>query len=134
MVVGLPVERLRLWYFDEPEYPDQNVETHFSNARYGRMLNSLLGKCVVQHENDCLPNASALLEEVDNCLSIIERNADPIGGDVARPCTVCGIGTFQTERNEQTLDCLGVKRVYGRSFRVYRCDHCGIVQVFVKEK
>ena len=46
------------------------------------MANVLLRKSIVEDEKDCLPDAGVLLQEIDNCLSLIQNNADPMGEEV----------------------------------------------------
>jgi serine/threonine protein kinase len=65
---------LRLWYFNREEF---NVEKMFPNVASIKWANSLFEKCIVEEEKDCLPNADALLEEVDKTINIIERNTFP---------------------------------------------------------
>lgn len=63
LVSGSPF--LRLWYFKQHEF---DVEKMFQKAPYIHLANQLFAQCIVEHEEDCLPNASALLVEVDRIL------------------------------------------------------------------
>jgi len=121
MVSGLPVQRLKLWYFNKPE---SNVEHLFPNAPFTRLLNDLLAKCVVEDEAHCLANAQALLERMDNCLMVVNRNADPTA------CKECGIGEYSQVTDPNTLESVGVKKVSAHPIRVYRCSNCGHVKMF----
>ena len=128
MVSSTPI--LRLWYFDQPQF---NLEEMFPNAPSIKLANTLFKKCIVEFEENCLPDATALLEEVDKVLSMIDRNADLIGENVERPCKVCGIGNYKLVigRDDVTgLGNFGMKAVSGQSFRIFTCNHCGHVQMF----
>ncbi|UCE59993.1 MAG: protein kinase [Phycisphaerales bacterium] len=63
MVSGKPV--MRLHYFRDPEF---DLEKLFPNDDWPQVANRLLGKCVVEHEQDCLRDASELLEGIDKAL------------------------------------------------------------------
>lgn len=128
LVSNIPI--LQLWYFDQPQF---NLEEMFTNAPYISLASKLFEKCIVQFEKDCLPNATALLEEVDKILNIIDRNADLIDENVERPCKVCGIGNYQliVNRHDVTqLSNFGINAVSGQSIMIFACNHCGHVQLF----
>jgi len=129
MVSGRPIQTLRLWYFDQ----DQSVERLFPDARWVRLFNELLAKCVVEKESDCLPDASALLEELDKCLAIIENGADLISDDIKRTCRVCGLGQYglASDKDKHSREeYFGIKPSGKRSYKIFTCDHCGHVQLF----
>src|SRR5262249_50716569 len=125
-----PIQRLQIWYFKRQ---DLNVETLFPNAPYIQLLNPILARCVVEHERDCLPDATALLEEIDNALNIIQRNADTLCNGATRRCKACGLGNSKPVEDENTYQCLGLCRTATWQFRVERCDRCGYVEVFVSD-
>lgn len=128
MVSKVPI--LQLWYFEIPKF---NLEQMFPDAPYVNLVNVLFKKCIVEYEKDCLPNATALLEEVDKTLSIIDKNADLIGENIERPCKVCGIGDYEqiVDRNDlDGLEDFGFNRVSDQSFKILTCNHCGHVQLF----
>lgn len=128
MVSNTPI--LRLWYFDQPQF---NLESMFPNAPSIKLANLLFKKCIVENEKDCLPDATALLEEVDKVLTIIDRNADLIDENVERPCKVCGIGNYQLIVNRDDVTQLrnfGIDAVSGQSIMIFACNHCGHVQLF----
>ena len=127
MVSGAPI--LLLWYFERPKF---NLEEMFPGARAIQFANPLLKKCVVENEEDCLPDATALLAEVDQVLSIIDNNADRIDSEVERRCKVCGIGNYKitVDRNPNDTRNFGFNAVGDRSFKIFTCNHCGNVQLF----
>ncbi|MGA2254787.1 MAG: protein kinase [Thermoguttaceae bacterium] len=125
MLSGKPF--LRLWYWEDPEF---NLEQLFPQCPYIGLANQLLAKSVVQHERDCLPNASRLLSEVDKMLLIIQREGEILGDGIKRHCRVCGVGDYV----------LAPEDLYANSFqrpahngvlKVFTCNHCGHVQMFL---
>lgn len=95
-------------------------------------VNELLSKCVVQHENDCLPSISELISQVEITIRKIELKASKLVKNLVRRCQVCGDGYYQltADRDSQELPNLGLSPKYPNSFRVYACDMCGHVQLF----
>jgi serine/threonine protein kinase len=61
--------KLPLWYFDRPNF---SLERMFPESQYMYLGNQFFRKCIVEHETDCLPDAKALLEEVDQLLFSVE--------------------------------------------------------------
>lgn len=127
MVSSKPI--LRLWYFNKPEF---NLEGMFPNAPHITLANALFKRCIVENEEDCLPDAIALLEEVDKVLTIIDRNADLIDENIERPCKVCGIGSYELliDRHLGRLQSFGINPANSRIFKVFVCNYCGHVQLF----
>ncbi len=66
MVSDLQV--LPFWNFERPPY---NLEIKFADAPFIKELNPLLRKCIVENEADCLPDAIALLSEIDKLLIFV---------------------------------------------------------------
>ncbi|NIR50756.1 protein kinase [candidate division KSB1 bacterium] len=130
LVSGLP--KLLLWYFDKPQ---DNVESLFPEDRFIKFANPLLRKCIVEDEENCLPDASALLEEIDEVLSIIENNADRVDLEVERRCKVCGVGHYELIVNEDTtgVSNFGFTPSGDRRWKIFTCSHCGNVQLFSYE-
>jgi hypothetical protein len=127
MVSGKPF--LRLWYFDEPDF---NLEKIFPEDHSMGFANILLKKCIAEKEANCLNDATQLLEEVDEVLSIIDMNADLIDLRVERRCKVCGVGYYKLTVNQnitQTQN-FGFNPHGIRSFRIFVCNYCGNVQLF----
>ena len=128
MVSSTPI--LRLWYFDQPQF---NLEEMFPNAPSIKLANMLFKKCIVEFEENCLSDATALLEEVDKVLSMIDRNADFIGENIPRPCKVCGIGKYELyiDRNREATRSFGVDPTGTRLFKIFICNYCRNVQMFL---
>ena len=130
MVSNTPI--LQLWYFNEDQF---NVERMSQNAPYIYLANKLFEKCIVQYEEDCLPDAQALLGEIDKLLTMIDKNADLIDDSIERYCRVCGIGKYKLMAHPGDVDSLrklgiAAAMVSGHSFKIYTCDYCGSVQFF----
>lgn len=127
MVSGQPT--LPFWYFEKPQF---NVEKLFPDCALMRFANPLFRKCIVEEEDDCLPDAGALLEEIDLTLARMDAGAAVIGDDIVRPCQACGTGKYILTVNQDVDDmrsfCLSPAS--GRSFKIFVCDNCGHVQFF----
>ena len=130
MISGLPV--LTAWYFNDTDYPDLNVLNRFSKRKYIELVNPLLERCVVERERDCLPNALALLKEVDHVIDSIQRNPHPTPFETVRLCIVCGVGEYQRVegRSLDEMRNFGLDPAGAGRFLVYSCPHCGHTQLF----
>lgn len=129
MASGRPIQNLHLWYYDRNEA----VTKLFPNARHMHLIKRILSHCVVESEEQCFKSAVELLELVDECIGIIEQNADPMDDEVVRKCQVCGIGTYslQCDRDMHKRDeVFGVKPSGNISYKIFTCTHCGHVQFF----
>jgi serine/threonine protein kinase len=123
-------------YFNDPEYPSFNLEKIFPDTKFINLVNLLLRKCIVKSEKECLPDATALLEEVDKLLIMIDNNAD--WSDPTTPklqCKVCNIGNY-IERAYTDFSKGDVKE-FGLNpgdhlMKIYTCSYCGNVQLFAK--
>lgn len=128
MISDIPV--LPYWYFDHDEY---NLEKKFPHAPYIYMANSLFEKCIVELESDCIPNATALLAEIDKLLSVIDAKADLIDQKIKRVCKVCGVGKYilsiDTDSSQGKIRQFGATSI-SSDFKIFTCNHCGHVQLF----
>jgi serine/threonine protein kinase len=125
---------LRLWYYDKPEF---DLEKMFPNKPEMKWANELFKKCIVEEERNCLPDASALLEEVDKVITAVNYHADVIGDKIIRRCKVCGIGNYNQIVNEEStagIQNFGFVPAGTRTFKIYTCTHCGHVQFFTYER
>ncbi len=121
MVSGLPI--LRLWYFDDPEF---DVEKKFPRSPFIRFANPLFKKCIVEREKDCLPNASALLKEIDEVLLMLNKSID-IFDLKAMPCKVCGVGSYEDIRTPAAI----LLNPYNQdALKIFTCNKCGNIQLF----
>ena len=120
---------LQLWYFNRPQF---NLEQMFPHAPSIKMANPLFEKCIVENEEDCLPDATALLEEVDKVLTIIDRNGDLIDENIKRPCKVCGIGDYELRINQDEIATheFGLNPRGNWKHKIFMCNYCGHVQLF----
>lgn len=119
---------LQLWYWDEEPF---DLEKLFPQRAFMQHARGILSKCVVEREADCLPDASALLAEMDKTLLIIERNGDILGDHIERYCRVCGIGKY-TLASDTEVDNSGYHRpAGGNALKLFTCNHCGHVQTFL---
>jgi len=127
MVSGSPF--LNLWYFDKPE---NNIEEKFPNSKSISWVNSLLKKCIVEHEENCISNATELLAAVDEVLSNADINADRFDPKIERRCKVCGVGTYAliVDRKPAQSRNFGLETAGDRSFKIFTCNHCSHVQLF----
>ncbi len=129
MIVGAD-RVMQLWYYDDSRF---NLEQRFPGRHRMKVVNSLLAKCIVQYEHQCLlPDATSLLLEMDLMLEIIELGGNLLDEDTRRPCKVCGRGEYILEAgpNSQDLDTFSLQKNAVRSFRVFACNYCGHMEVF----
>lgn len=127
MVAG-PPKKLLAWYFNDPDYPNLNLENTSPDVPFIKLLNPLLAKSVVEREKNCLPDASSLLDEVDSLLSVIERDSqlqDLKPGH--HKCRVCGAGKYEP------LNQTGVELQLPSMISRWVCNNCGNIQLFASE-
>ncbi|MCE9553911.1 MAG: protein kinase [Planctomycetes bacterium] len=117
---------LNFWYYYTDEF---NVETIHFVAEHMDLANELFSKCIVEHEADCLPNATELLAAVDNTLSRMKTGGG-FGDGVARFCRVCGIGEYRLMADHDAQTALNFGISLSADFRLYMCRHCGHVDLF----
>ena len=129
MVSCTPI--LRFWYHPREKF---NLERMFPNNKSEMvLLNELLDKCIVEDEENCLENADLLLGEIDNLLRALRLGAGPVGEGIDRLCRVCGFGKYRLfgdKENTRTGD-FGLSPRGGNAFKIFRCNNCGHVQLFL---
>jgi len=130
MVSGKPM--LRLWYFDDLNYPNLDLVNLFPEKNEMELLNALLSKCIVEHPSYCLSDANELLRKIDDLIQILDRGGDLIGDKIDRACKVCGIGKYRivVDKDYTALENFGMRAVSGSEFKIFTCSHCGHVQFF----
>jgi hypothetical protein len=128
MISGKPI--LQLWYFDETE---NNLENLFSKQREMKIINSLLSKCIVEKEKNCINNATELLNELDSCIFKLENKVEYLSKAIKRKCKVCCAGEYSLQvdgAHFPSVENFGLSPRGGRTFRVFVCDYCGHTQIF----
>lgn len=123
-------EILQLWYFKDEKF---NLEKLYPNNQAIKLINAILGQCLVEKERDCLLSATELLKLIDEVLMKIESNADLLTKeDLQRPCRICGVGIYKLVANENitTIRNFGLEPHGSSSFKIFTCDNCGHVQLF----
>lgn len=121
--------KLPFWYFYKPAY---DLTQRFPEAPHIALLNPLLSKCVVENEVDCLPDAGALLEEIDQLLAVMELEEGRLSVQVKRQCRVCGVGVYeQVVRPGKGDDITNFGlTATSNTLSIFSCTHCGHVQMF----
>jgi serine/threonine protein kinase len=128
MISRVPV--LHREYFMDSEF---NVETMFPNTPAMKLVNGLLSKCIVERQVNCLNDASALLNEIDHVIEMIENNYELLDNSDIRKCRVCGVGVYKLRVDQNSTDArnFGFEAAGDRTFKVFTCGHCGHVQLFL---
>lgn len=124
------VKNVRIWYFDNPQF---DLEKIFPESPFIQFANHLFKKCIVEHEKDCLPDATTLLKEVDETLSIIDYGGDLFEPHIQRRCKVCGIGNYKLDIDDDNSELgqgnVGLHSPYYK-MKIFLCDNCGNAQLF----
>ncbi len=130
MVSGKQI--LQLWYFNRKQF---NVEKMYPDSRNIKFANKLFGKCIVEDEENCLPDAGALLDEIDKILSIVNLGAESINLNTERICKVCGKGKYELVVNEDIVETanFGFSPTGDRRMIIFSCSYCGNVPLFTYE-
>lgn len=126
MVSDMPI--LQLWYYNKPQF---DLIKNFMDSPYIELSEKIFERCIVEDEKDCLPNASALLEKIDQAIKIIDKNAifykdNDIKEAETMPCNVCGLGSYQIDTDSTTS-----MHTMGASYlKVFTCNRCKNVKFF----
>jgi serine/threonine protein kinase len=134
MISGQP--GLDFWYYDRPargNRPANNLEHLFVDDPAMRVVNEILGKCVVEEEDQCLKSADELLAVVDDAIRRINRSGQkPEKNDEPWRCLVCGTGHYSKDpiRGIFHLTAPGGRNVDPISAGFHVCDKCGHIQSF----
>lgn len=116
---------MRLWYFDDPEF---NIENVYPDDPDMKQINGLLAKCVVEREHACLPDARALLDEINKLLKTVgTRSLRIVDGTIKGACLVCGEGVYGHKGGDTAVQ-LGLRDNHNVSINI--CDNCGHVLYF----
>ena len=123
MVSGRP--KLQLWYFDLDGY---DLRQMFPNEPAVQYVHEILGKCLVQFENQMkLHDAGELLGEIDSAIAAVSAGCQVPGWKANMRCRFCGIGTYKKSSSQVIAGHLPTE--YERNYLV--CGHCGHVELFV---
>lgn len=116
-----------------------NLEELFEGKPEMKRVNELLGKCIVEDKEDCLPDGRALLQEFDEAIAEILGAAHPALLGKSRRCRVCGVGHYQPLRPTRAIPghptadgallAMGMKPDVGM-VRAEVCDNCGHLDLF----
>ena len=123
MVSGRP--KFALWYFDSE---DNDLRQMFPDEPGVHFVHKILGKCVVQQEDETkLHDAGELLEEVDTTIAALSHGCQLPGWKRWMRCRFCGIGTYKKSPRDEIAG--NVRIMYERTYFV--CGHCGHLESFV---
>jgi serine/threonine protein kinase len=128
MVTG----RLKLpreWY----RRPAYDVTALFPNDPGMRIVNAILGTCVVEEPQNCLKSAQELLEIVDENLATLERGlplVDP-SGKLTLPCQVCRKGLYREHATVHlpAFDSMS-RQTDAVHVRLFVCNVCAHYEMF----
>jgi hypothetical protein len=130
MVTGRPVLR-REWF----RQPQNDISVMFRDDPHAYMINTILEKCVVEHEKDCV-GIHDIRAMVIAFVSQIEQGGQLLQREVPRPCHVCGHGNYRPEPLQQD-NSIGKIRVWiggsdtvSLTVQTFTCDSCGHVEFF----
>ena len=119
---------LRLWYHHEADF---ELEIMFPNDESIRWARTILDRCIVEKEKDCIQTVGELLALVDQVLPAAKQHAQIIGEGITRRCQVCGIGSYNRVVNDNITDLRNFGlNLAGTKFKVFSCSNCGHVQLF----
>lgn len=138
--------KLQLWYIHEPKFELERLFPNDQDVRWARVI---LDKCVVEKEKDCLPDAAALLNEVDRVIAGIRHHHSLLVPSSGISCRFCGIGKYEpyasydggihggvpelksgSHRANPASAHLGIMQGPNVNIRTLRCTHCGHLEWF----
>jgi len=111
--------------------PEFDLSKLFPNDRRMHAINSLLDKCVVEHESACIQSATELLALIDDTLAMIDRGlVMNEKGEILLPCLVCGRGFYIEETSDGRVELIRkdnrhqlLQPIFLRSFCCNVCTH-----------
>jgi serine/threonine protein kinase len=132
MVAGRP--QLPFWYFNKPAY---NLEILFPDDPAMRVINALLGDCVVEEKDKCLKTAAELLIRVDQTIALIRGLGLKPEDRSSWLCMACKKGYYRGDQflmwRPQGIYTPTTGMPLSPVAEVYACDHCGHMAVFRKQ-
>lgn len=105
-----------------------NLVKLFPSDRRMHLINSILDKCVVEEPNSCLPDATWLLQVVDEVIATIEH-ATPFrdgSGSLLIPCRICGVSFYRDRGTEIRPNEIDAKNMPSSPIHlhIFVCDVC----------
>jgi serine/threonine protein kinase len=131
---------LPFWYHPHSEF---DLEGLFPNEPAMKHVNSLLDRCVVENERDCLSSSKELLALIDTTIRQIKLGAHTPKLNVSWLCRVCGVGQYRGGDHDRFLPApqrsdirdiltlgqlIDVENRY--TVRILACDNCGHMEMF----
>jgi serine/threonine protein kinase len=122
----------REWFRD----PENDLTMMFREDPHMYMVNTILEKCVVERQNECLSSAADLMLIVGAFVSTLEQGGQLLNDGVPRPCHVCGYGKYHEEISGAGKPMSSMRLWIGGSDTVnlgvqpYVCDQCGHIEFF----
>lgn len=124
-------------------HPQLNLVKLWPNDPDMHIVNNILEKCVAAREEDCMASAQDVYLMVAAYVEMLDKGGHIVKNDVPRPCRVCGVGTYQRERFEQSHPRIDPKAPQGLrlwsggagdiailAVRALVCDRCGHLELF----
>ena len=131
MVTGRLVLR-REWF----KRPENDVTIIFRHDPHAHMINTILEKCVVEQQKDCV-GIHDMRAMAIAFVSMLENGGQLLQREVPRPCHVCGHGEYQPESFANSKDVVPVnvqfwagQEINLKRLEVYTCNSCGHVALF----
>jgi serine/threonine protein kinase len=133
MVSGRLVLR-REWF----RQSQNDVSVMFRDDPHAYMINTILEKCVVENEKDCV-GIHDIRAMVIAFVSLIEQGGQLLQDEVPRPCHVCGHGKYRPELFGQTVPKFnmrlwnmsgGAQDINHATVRLFVCSSCGHMAFF----
>jgi serine/threonine protein kinase len=131
MVTGRLVLR-REWF----KRPENDVTVIFRHDPHAHMINTILEKCVVEQQKDCV-GIHDIRAMAIAFVSMLEHGGQLLQREVPRPCHVCGHGEYQPESFANSKDVIPVnvqfwagQEINLKRLEVYTCNSCGHVALF----
>ena len=120
---------LRLWYLHDTQFELERMFPRDESILWAR---TILDKCIVEHETDCLQDAGRLLVLVSDALGAVKRHAQVVANGVLRRCEICSLGQYESiaDENQAAIRNFGLGPTGSSTFKVFTCSHCGHVQIF----
>lgn len=121
----------REWF----QQPKNNISVMFRDDPHAFMINTILEKCVVVRQEDCV-GIHDIRAMAIAFVSLIEQGGQLLKREVPRPCHVCGHGNYRPESLQQNKT-VGSLRVWtggsdatSLTIETFVCDTCGHVEFF----